>query len=203
MGELILSERIDNSLQEFFYVIFRHKKRVVWCFLGIMLLTFLITLLMPRTYKSEAKLLVRLGRENVSMDPTASAGGEVVQVAQNRESEIKSELEILKSRDLAATVVAQLGPEVISPKSIFSFFSTATKEEEQGAAVETLMKNWEVTSEKDSNIIKIVYPAKDPKVAQDVVAALTEAYLAKHLLVNRTRGSYDFFKAQTEKTAGE
>lgn len=203
MADLVSSEWADNSMREFVYVMFRHKRKVAWFALGILLIAFLVTMLMPRTYKSESKLLVRLGRENASMDPTASASGEVVQVMQNRESEIKSELEILRSRDLAEKVVDQIGPEVISPKSMFSVFSRGNKVAERGAAVETVMQNWGIFSDKDSNIIQISYQADNPKVAHDVVAALIDAYLAKHLLVNRTSGSYDFFKDQREKAAAE
>ena len=203
MGDLISSERIDNSLREFTYVMFRHKRKAVWFFLGMLLIVFLVTMLMPRTYKSEAKLLVRLGRENASMDPTATTSGDVVQVSQTRESQIKSELEILRSRDLAEKVVDQIGPEVISPKSFFSVLGRSSELEERGVAVETVMKNWDISSDKDSNIIRIAYQANNPKVAQDVVATLINAYLEKHLLVNRTSGSYDFFKDQREKAAGE
>jgi capsular exopolysaccharide synthesis family protein len=203
MGELISSDRIDNTLQEFFYVTFRHKKRVVAIFLGIMLMAGLVTMLMPRIYRSEAKLLVRLGHENASMDPTATGSGPVVQVQQQRETEIKSELEILRSRDLAESVVDQIGPEALLPKSFFSIFGKSSKSKERGAAVEKVMNNWGISSDKDSNIIRVAYTANSPKLAHDVVATLVKAYLAKHLLVNRTRGSYDFFKEQTSKTAAE
>ena len=203
MGDLISSERIDNSLREFTYVIFRHKRKAAWFALGIMLIAFLVTMFMPRTYKSEAKLLVRLGRENTSIDPTATSSGEVVQVAQTRESQIKSELEILRSRDLAEKVVDEIGPEVISPKPFFSLFGSSNKTEQRGSAVETVMNNWDISSDKDSNIIRIAYQAHSPKVAQDVVATLIDAYLEKHLLVNRTSGSYDFFKDQRDKSAAE
>ena len=54
------------------------------------------TLLMPRSYYSEARLFVRFGREN-QVDPTAS-GGQMVSLYESRESEINSLIEILKSR---------------------------------------------------------------------------------------------------------
>lgn len=80
MGDLITSERIDNSVREFVYVIFRHKRKAVWFFMALMLIVSLVTMIMPRTYKSESKLLVKLGRENATMDPTATVSGQVVQV---------------------------------------------------------------------------------------------------------------------------
>ena len=68
------------------------------------------TFLSPKTYQSEAMLLVRLGRENVSLDPTA-ATGQTVNLSQNRENEIKSEMEILTSQALAEMVVDTIGYE--------------------------------------------------------------------------------------------
>ena len=47
-------------------------------------------------YESKAKLLVRLGRESVSIDPTATTG-EFMNVNQSRESEINSELDCSES----------------------------------------------------------------------------------------------------------
>ena len=67
------------------------------------------TFLVAEIYKSEARLLVRIGRESVSLDPTATTG-QVISVGQSRESEINSELEILKSRELAQKVVDAIGP---------------------------------------------------------------------------------------------
>ncbi|MCL4503284.1 MAG: hypothetical protein M1438_15770 [Deltaproteobacteria bacterium] len=171
--------------------------------MALMLIVSLVTMIMPRTYKSESKLLVKLGRENATMDPTATVSGQVVQVMQTQESAMKSELEILRSRDLAEKVVDKLGADVILPKSFFSFFGNANEAKRRGQAVDAVMNNWDISNDKDSNIIKIAYMSYSPKVAHDVVATLIDAYLEKHLLVNRTSGSYDFFKEQMEKAAAE
>jgi capsular exopolysaccharide synthesis family protein len=203
MADLIIKEKDDRSLREFSYVVFRHKNKVIWFFLSVVLLVGLITIFMPRTYTSEAKLLVRLGRESSSLDPTVSASGQVVQVEQRRESIIKSELEILKSQDLAEKVVDKLGPEVISPSSIVSFLWKSNPVAKRDAAIRKVMKKWDITADQYSNIINISYQANSPKVAHDVVATLISAYLEKHLAVNRTPGSYNFFKQQTDKTGAE
>src|SRR5438552_16641430 len=69
------------------------------------------TLLMPRSYYSEARLFVRFGREN-QVDPTAS-GGQMVALYESRESEINSLIEILKSRAIFDRVVEELSPEFV------------------------------------------------------------------------------------------
>ncbi len=59
-------------------------------------------------YRSEARLLVRLGRETVSLDPTATIG-EIAQINRTYDWEVNSELEILRSREIAERVVDRMG----------------------------------------------------------------------------------------------
>lgn len=70
------------------------------------------TLIWPRTYQSEAKMYVRLGRETVHLDPTATTG-QMVSLADSREREIVSALELLRTRALFEEVVDELGVDKI------------------------------------------------------------------------------------------
>lgn len=98
----------EKSLRDFYYILFRHKRKIVGIFSIVVLTTLVGTLLMPDVYLSSAKLMVRLGRENVTLDPTATTG-QVLAIGQERENEINSELEILNSRELAERVVEEIG----------------------------------------------------------------------------------------------
>ncbi len=97
-----------GSVRDLLYVLFGHKKKM----LAFMILLFGViaikTLTQPPTYRSDAKLLLRVGRENVSLDPTATIG-EVVGINRSYDWEVNSELEILKSREIAERVVDELG----------------------------------------------------------------------------------------------
>ncbi len=115
MGELILSNNNslnqDSSkptLRDLYSVLFRHKTRILLFFCTVMIMVTLGIFLAPEVYQSDAKLMVRLGRESVSLDPTASTG-RTVNVTQDWESGINSELEILNSRMLAERVVDAIG----------------------------------------------------------------------------------------------
>jgi uncharacterized protein involved in exopolysaccharide biosynthesis len=101
----------ERSLRDFLYILFRHKWKVILFFLAVMITVTLGTFLVAEIYRAEAKLMVRIGRENVSLDPTATTG-QVISIGQSRESEINSELEILKSRELALRIVDAIGPQV-------------------------------------------------------------------------------------------
>ena len=99
----------EKSFRDLGYVFFRHKWKFILFFLIVMVPVTLWTLIAPDIYQSTAKLLVRLGRESVTLDPTATTGP-VISVGQSRENEIKSELEILTSQELAEKVVDSIGP---------------------------------------------------------------------------------------------
>src|SRR3990172_6894365 len=105
----------ERSLRDVYYIIFRQKRKVLLFFLAVFITVAVGTFLAPSIYRSEAKLLVRIGRESVSLDPTATTG-QVVSLGQSRENELKSELDILKSQDLVEKVVDIIGPAAILGK---------------------------------------------------------------------------------------
>jgi uncharacterized protein involved in exopolysaccharide biosynthesis len=106
--------RIDEKMlklspRDVLYILFRHKRKAIPFFLAVVITVTLGTLIAPRIYQSEAKIMLRLGRENVALDPTVPAGP-ILSIGQTREAELKSEIEILKSRDLIEKVVDAIGP---------------------------------------------------------------------------------------------
>ncbi len=89
----------------------RHKWKALGLFVTLMGAAVAVTALSPRTFRSEAKLFVRLGRENSTVDPTATVGRDpIVAVPITRDSEINSVVEILSSRVLLDKVVDAIGP---------------------------------------------------------------------------------------------
>jgi uncharacterized protein involved in exopolysaccharide biosynthesis len=100
------------TLRDFFYVLFRHKWKTVAFFLIVLTATTAGAFLATEIYRSDAKLMVRIGRESVTLDPTASTG-QVIPIGPSRDSEINSEIEILKSRELAYKVVDAVGPKAL------------------------------------------------------------------------------------------
>ncbi len=106
----------QSSLRDLCHTALRHKGKMliflVAVFVGVAVLTFCT----DKVYRSEAKLLVRLGRESLTLDPTANTGP-IAPVTRSRESEILTELEILKSHKIAEKVVDFIGPQAIISKS--------------------------------------------------------------------------------------
>ncbi len=92
--------------------VLRHKRKAIAVFVAITTAFALLIAFFPRAYYSEARLMVRVGRATVALDPTVTTG-EVVAIQDTRESEITSVLDVLQSRMLQEQVVQILGPELL------------------------------------------------------------------------------------------
>ena len=100
------SNQSGPTLRDIYCALFRHKRKAIAFFLAVMTLVTLLTIFSPRVYRSEGTLFVRLGRENMTLDPTVTLGQEpTVAMSQSRENEINSVAEILQSRQLIEKVV--------------------------------------------------------------------------------------------------
>src|SRR3954464_3635930 len=87
------------------------KWKVIVTFLAGIALTLAYLSLAPRVFRSDAKLLVRIGRGSITLDPTATTG-QYVAVGESRENEMHAVEELLASRGLAEKIVDRFGPGV-------------------------------------------------------------------------------------------
>ena len=198
------------TILDLYQVLVQHRRPMMWTFSGIMLVTIAVTVLSQKTYTSEAKLFVRLGRESVSLDPTATTG-QVVMVNETRENEINSIFELLKSRVILSNVVAAVGEQVVldngSPEmdvqmaGMFSMLSLSPMYSLEDAAVKRLANNLKITAVKKSNVINISYDAGSPELARDIVTSVIDQAREMHGRVNRIQGSHEFFRAQSKQAS--
>ncbi|MDY0167176.1 MAG: GNVR domain-containing protein [Thermoguttaceae bacterium] len=104
----------DTTLRDVYRALLRHRGKALLFFFATMTVTVLATILTPRAYLSESKLFVRLGRENVTLDPTVTLGNDpVVITPYAREDEMNSMAEMLSSRAMLERVVDSVGPEAV------------------------------------------------------------------------------------------
>jgi uncharacterized protein involved in exopolysaccharide biosynthesis/Mrp family chromosome partitioning ATPase len=191
----------EQSLRDLFYVVFRHKGKMLAWFLAVMAGVTAFTFLVPETYRSTAKLLLRLGRESVTLDPTATTGP-VVSISQSRANEVQAELEILQSQELIEKLVSALGPDVICEHTavkqvVLEWLGLKEPAANRSDAVRLVMDNLETSAR--SNIIRLSYKAASPQLAQKVLAQLIKLYLEMHIMVHQTHGAYEFFVQQSEQ----
>ncbi len=108
-------------MNDMLLAIIRHKGKGTLFFAFVMAAVILLTVLLPKKYHSEGKLYLRLGRENATLDPTATLGEQaIVAIPQSRENEINSVVEILQSRVLLEKVIDKLGPAAVLEDEEFS-----------------------------------------------------------------------------------
>src|SRR5437016_4966775 len=198
-----------TSFRDVAPAVFHHKGKIALFFLAVMGAVTLFTFLSPRAYRSQAKLFVRLGRENATLDPTATVGqAPVVAVPQSRENEINSAVEILNSRVLLEKVVDSVGPRAIldgrEPSSAEEG-DTASSEtlEERYRAITKLTKRLNLEPVKKSNVILVSYDGPTPELAQTVVSKLVAYYLERYIQLNRNPGAHQFFAEQTARQRGQ
>lgn len=202
--------------------IFRHKFLVLVIPTVIIGLGLMIALFAPRSYQSEAKVFLQVGRESVGIDPTAQTGQQMISLQQQgRDAEIRSAIDLIRSRGVRAKVVEKLGADFILSGfppggegesasnpiadvvfgSLGAVIKTLKSIDPISAEEEALIKlgeNLVVDAERDSSIITISYGTKSPAGAQQILSAIIDAYQEEHLRVHRNSGTLAFFQEQEE-----
>jgi uncharacterized protein involved in exopolysaccharide biosynthesis len=184
-------EGANLGVRKFVGVLLRRKSAILVTFSIIFLLTVAWTFLTPRKFLSQAKLFIRLGRENATLDPTSTLGqGPTIAVPSSREEDINSVIEVLQSRQLLEQVAEKLGPDVVLD---------GKKSADRRDAVRELSSNLSVYAVKRSTVINIDYMAPSVELADSVISALIEAFLEEHGKLYRTPGGYAFLEEQAKR----
>lgn len=203
---------------------YRHKKKAIFCVASIMALATLVLLYAPRTYRSEARLFLQVGRESVRLDPTATTGKTIALQQSGRDNEIATAIEVMKSRAIVEKAVDQLTPEVVlgwggsadgksEPNQVadtvmapLNYVVGAIKNIDpispREEAIIQIMRNLEVDAEFDSTVIVLTYDAETPQLAQQVMTSLVDSFRTEHVRLHRTTGSKPFFEEQRASLEG-
>lgn len=203
------------TFADLYRVLFRHKWKTLIFFFGVFTAVTLVTFFSAKVYRSESELFVRLGRENVTLDPVATLGHEsAVAVPASRENEINSLVEVLQNRTLMERVVDAVGPTVIlsgESKAGGAAASNLLRElksrlskmiapriDDRERAMLALTEELYIEPIKKSNILRVSYDSPSPEVAQKVVSSLVGFFLEQHIQLNRTQGAHEFLAEQTD-----
>ena len=192
----------DNGTRDILNVLFKHQRKIVATFLlivgGVALYTFTATPL----YEATASLLIKVGREYVYRP---EVGEEKPQLQLSRGDLVNSELEILTSRDLAATVIDRVGIDTIypgldKPPPLFSLATVrgliddaiawyegrprpSAEQSKMERATRIFIGSLKVEAIPKSNVVKVQFRHPDPALAAQTVNTLLDSYKAKRLEV--------------------
>ncbi len=152
------------------------------------------TFMSQEIFQSKAKIMLRIGRENVSVD--AAVVGPTMNISRTRESEINSELSILTSRDVVGRVVDSLGVNVVLGDNYKATGEDADRRHRM--AVNNVESNLRATSDKKSNNITVQFYSTSPTLAQQVLDEILSVYQIHHIEVHRSQASLNFFKGRVD-----
>lgn len=206
--------------------IFRHKGTALGVFILGALLTWGFLSLRQRNYDSNAKAFVRVGRESVTVDPTAAATGQMLQLSDSQKRAIQSSIDILQSDEMVHKLIEYFGTQRIlgvkesdresnytagtSVKRLLQKFkgqlaalNILEPKNEMTIAAGSLRKRINVRSEADSNVLSIRVRSEDPEFSQELNAKLLEIFREAHLKAHRSPGAFAFFTEQLELTRKE
>lgn len=176
------------SPTDILYIVFRHKWKILVLTLIGLGAAATVYLTTPPLYKSQAKLLVRYVVERNGVDefdsqvePGGRGAGTVV---------MQSEIDIIKSWDVAEKVAETLGPKSILPDA---------EDPSIEAAASAVMGGLSAESPKLSHVIVVSYSNENPEVSQRVLRSIVDVYLEKHIEVHRSVGAYEFVSQRTDQ----
>ncbi len=205
--------------EEFLRAIWNSKFLVFFVFGATLLGAYGTLQMRAEVYETEARVLVKLGRENVEVPATVEKGGFVSTGV--RKEEINSYVLLLSSRALLEQTLDTIGLEVFrsTPPPPETFFqrvkfrarevatsSKAKLEEllitmnlterltEREKVLKGLAKSLDVDRQRDSDVISVRLRLPNPDLAVEFVETLLELYISRHIEVQSDPANTGFFE---------
>jgi uncharacterized protein involved in exopolysaccharide biosynthesis len=180
------------SLRDLAAPLFRRKRVLAATFLLVFALA-VIGLMRLHKYESHMEILV--GRERadplVTTEATSPVGDSTPVLTAE---EVNSEAELLKSRDVLENVVMANDARSESQSGRLD----QAEADRLARGVRELASNIKVDTSAKTHLIGVTYSSSNPTRAYEVLKSLGDNYLAKHAVVHRPAGSYEFFAKQAE-----
>jgi uncharacterized protein involved in exopolysaccharide biosynthesis len=141
----------------------------------------------PPSYEAVLKIFIKRARiETLAMDQSTAGGGG----SESNESDVRSEMELFRSRDLLEKVVVKCGLASLGEGA------GAGDRRLVAVAVQKLEKDLLIAPVPKTNIISIKYGSRNPNQSAEVLKALSALYIEKHTTMHRTHETSQFFAGQ-------
>jgi polysaccharide biosynthesis protein PslE len=186
-------QKYEAPPRRILYVLFKQKRIICAVFLALSAPALIYLLLRPVEYTARSKVLVKPSREFLNISP--SAGGQTALTLFPTAEIINTEIEIIKSPQLAERLVRDVpfpDEDGKVPQSL-----TEAEVKSQARWMKYLIQ---ATPDKKSTVIEIsmTTPYQQDWTAKAVNRA-AELYLEEHLKVHRTQGIGEFYDEQEKK----
>jgi polysaccharide biosynthesis protein PslE len=164
------------------YVLFRHKRAMLYMFVAVMGMAVAYCVLATSYYESESDLYVTFGHDTSAPLNTSSGVG-TAQEALDQQNILNSLIQMLTSGSLVDEVITEIGLEKLYPKIAAShpWFGTPL------GAAERRMSKHDLTVQvaKNANIIQVIYDHPDPELAARTANLLVSKFTARELAALR------------------
>jgi uncharacterized protein involved in exopolysaccharide biosynthesis len=172
------------NIRDVLTVLFKHKWKIIVTFALVLCVTFVVGFYTPRLFVARAVVMVKFGREFVQVSEVGDAKPQNL----NQEAIIRTEMQILTSRDLIDRVINVVGAERLYPDLKGHSVSPQILRE---MAFLKFRENIFVNQVKGSNLIEVYFRNGNPLVAAGVTNAMLEFFKEKHLQVfSDTKSSF-------------
>jgi uncharacterized protein involved in exopolysaccharide biosynthesis/Mrp family chromosome partitioning ATPase len=163
------------SLDDIYFTLFRHK----WLILAFVCLGFLgvgaVRLLRPPPYVSKAKLMVLYVNDIKPGNTASNQDEQFMPIDPGGEAVLNSEIEIIKSIDVAERVVDQVG----APKILAKLGGGA----DRNAAISVVASGIDVEVPPRTTILSVSFKHRDPDLVQPLLRVLLSIYQDRHVEV--------------------
>ena len=218
----------NDLLADLLGVALRRKLLILAVLIATTLGCYVALAFISEQYEAEARLLVKLGRENAEVPLTVDKGG--VYSTGVAKEEINSNIQLLTSRSLMEMTVDSLGVDRFTfvaprPPGFFAAIKYYTKQAYRSvrkvwsdalialdlkkavgpreAAVNLLAAKTTAARERDSNVTIVKIRLPDPKLALDAMTTLLAVYRQRHIDVQREGNLRQVFDQQSTDLAEE
>jgi len=181
-----MGQRSRLTLDDVYYVLFKHKWKIIACSAAGLLGAAALVVLRPPLYESEAKLFIRYVLDSKSPSPAPDESRVIS--SYDGQSIINSEIEILNSLDIAEQVVDAVGAERI--------LARAGGGQDRARAADLVRKGLVIEVPNKSNVMRILFQHPDPDIVQPVLSGLIDSYFKKHAEIHQAFGAVDDFLSQ-------
>ncbi|MBA4417135.1 MAG: hypothetical protein C0392_04395 [Syntrophus sp. (in: bacteria)] len=206
-------ERKLITLRDIFYIFFKNKTLIILIFLVAVIGALLYCVLTPAKYRAETKILVRMGKAQVSgMEQFRPEQYNIL--FQERTQNIRNEMEVLRGEYLSEQVVQRLRDKISTMKDQRSLVSLvrdgirqflyitgvlkqAPSPVDRGM-VSIFMNSLNVTYLEDTDMIRLTFDWTDPRFAALVANTYADEYLTQHTRIYETKRSHSFYNDQIE-----
>jgi len=157
------------SADDICFTLFRHK----WLILGFVCLGLVaaafVRITHPPKYASRAELMVKFVVDRQAANPMTGEGIKVS--TENSQNIMTTEIEMLRSLDVATNAAALISPEVLVRMGVGS---------NRMAASGVIGGGIEVENPRSTSILAVMYKHRDQTIVQPVLEAIITAYKLKH-----------------------